>query len=167
MKWLKGLLLISFSFIWFGCKKNIKPDYPSEIRCERFSGVYKMYDPINDVNYLMTCDCLPNTEVNARDSLIFHNYANLIHYTREIKPYSEAPYYLGINIIDPIMDKNGNRWVFTNGGGGYSGENYRKNALIGDSLYITFELSNYPYYVEDDELPLATGETTHFGVKIH
>lgn len=51
--------------------------------------------------------------------------------------------------------------------GGYLGEDYRNNMLIGDSLYISFKMSNYPYYIEDEEAPLATDRIRHYGIKVH
>lgn len=118
MKWLSGLFLVSCMFLMFGCKKYIKPEYPYENGCERFAGEYIMYDPINDEHYTMIIDCTTSSDPDVLNTFVFTNYANQFDFVRSKKNYPEAPGHIGINIIDPIIDKNGNRWVFTNGGGG-------------------------------------------------
>lgn len=165
MKWSRESLLISCVLLMFGCKKNIKPDYPNYIGCERFTGEYLMYDPDNEISYIMTCDCIPKNEQVDSDSLIFKNYANMFNFSQKTGyGFNNPGHFGGIN-SNPLMDKNGHNWAFSNIG--YEGVNDRRNRIIGDSLYIQFSISNAAYYLGEGVSYSECNDCRHYGVKIH
>lgn len=165
MKELEGLFLISCVLLMFGCKKNIKPEYPYENGCERFAGEYIMYDPINEISYVMTCDCIPKENQLDNDTLIFENFANLFSFKRSGDYYLNEPGRLANFAKNPLTDRNGFTWSFSMGG--VSSEGDMRNEIIGDSIYIVFGYDNSLYYLEDDTSYQNCSDCLHYGVKVH
>ncbi|MEX1002529.1 MAG: hypothetical protein WDZ35_10485 [Crocinitomicaceae bacterium] len=155
---------ISLIILFCGCNKYIKDDYPEEKLCERFAGKYKMYDPLSGENYWMEVSCIyVDHFVSNADSIQFVNFANKFSFTY-LAYFSSTNSYLDGTSIDPLTDKNGYRWNFSNSSN-YSYEN-RHNLLIQDSIYIRLWMNNAQYYI-DDSTNYQDIENIQSGIKVH
>ncbi|MFT4600056.1 MAG: hypothetical protein ACI857_000224 [Arenicella sp.] len=157
--------IIIFTSALLGCNKYIKDDYPDEQACERFAGEYNMYDSINNSNYNMNVSCIyTDGIISNADTLHYKNFANLFSFSYNCYFSLEPDGLISGTGIQPLLDKNGNSWVFSNGT--FPSIDERRNVLIGDSLHLKFHINNTAYYV-DEGVPYQDIETTHRGVKIH
>ena len=138
------------------CNKYIVDEYPQECRCERFAGIYDMYDPIDDVNYEMIISCELLSRNYCYDSISILNFANRYNVKYNLpQPGYYIPeldttdyHYLGSVIFPEAIDHWGNRAILTVGGG-YYGIDTLVNRLENDSINIQFSSSNLPFYIED------------------
>ncbi len=159
----RNIIFIGMLTILFSCKKNIKDGYSGELQVERFVGKYHMYDPISEDYYEMIISYIGPSEIYfSADDIEIKNYGNMFN-LNYAKGVSLDPSELEGTIVNPIYDLDSNRWAFNNVGGSI---NPQYNRLIGDSLYIHFEVSNIAYYA-DDGVPYEAYETGHYGVKVH
>ena len=144
------------------CNKYIVDDYPEESNCDRFAGKYLMYDPVNDTNYELIIDCIPyeSQYTYSEDTVFYNNFANLFSFGHRV----DSEKHLVGTIIQPLTDKYGKRWNFSNGLGP-SLEN-RINVLVGDSLYVGFTMDNTAFWI-DDGVPYQSITSVHSGIKIH
>src|SRR5690606_17383960 len=149
------------TFFLLSCNKNIVDDYPPEGGCERYAGLWDMYDPDNDIHYNMTILCESGkTLYSTFDSVHYTNFANLF----------VLGHGVGIDgtfsgtIIQLATDKNGYRWSFSNNY--YPDTLNRINVLLGDSIYLYFHIVNTSYWM-DDSVPFQDITTVHSGVKVH
>ena len=162
---LKNWSYISLLIICVSCYKNVKENYPEEQACERFAGSYEMLDSLNNESYLLVVGC-GYTEVGATnaDTLCYVNFANMFSFEHKSYFSLEPSETINGTAINPLTDKDGNRWAFSYGA--YSSVEERTNVLIGDSLHLKFHINDTAYYLADG-VPYQDIETTHRGAKIH
>jgi hypothetical protein len=148
-----------------GCKKYIPDEYPHEIGCEKFSGIYEMYDPVADSFYIMKVSCTGPEDNNSYDTIYFDNFANKFNFHYKLSYYVDDPFFIAGTIKFPLEDKFGKKWSFSNWQGYYSDSTV--NRLVGDSLFINFSISNIAFYVEDGVPYEACEDCGHTGIKTH
>lgn len=162
-KFLKKLFCISFVVLGsLSCGKHIPDEYPDANSCEKYAGKYLMYDSEGDSSYEMLIECKPLEEdyTNSLDSVFFYNFANRFSYGYN----ADAGGDINGTIIQPLIDKSGNSWTFSS----VHGSDYENkiNVLIGDSIFLRFNIDNTAYWV-DDGIPYQNIISVHKGVKIH
>lgn len=159
---LKKLFCYGIFLLAISCtKKNPDIDYPKEHYCEKFAGLYSMYDPLSDNHYFMTVSCIMN-EDGWPDTIKYSNLANRFNFqdavTEQI-PESCIPTFIGT-----LKDYNGNSTVFSMGCG-FSPE--PGCMLRNDSLYLSFSIDNFAFYLSDGVSWEICDDCMHYGVKIH
>ena len=163
MNTLKKLFCSSlFLILLISCQKNIKDDYPEESQCDKFAGKYEMYDPISNETYNMVICCKGTSKSILGDSLEILNYGNKFNLNFSSGTPLD-PFVLYGTIFSQAFDLDNNRWVLTTVGGSPAPQ---FNRLIGDSLYINFQVSNIAYYIADG-VPYEAYTTGHYGIKVH
>lgn len=163
---LRRLFCISCLYVFLpSCQKHIKDEYAEEMGCERFAGQYQMFDSANASYYNMIVSCIPGDLNSSTDSLEFQNYANLFDFKMPVTYGLNDPDHMSGTGFQPLVDKNGNSWTFSNVG--YSGPNDRLNRVVGDSIYIRFTIDNSLYYSSDGVPYKNCSNFRNFGIKIH
>ena len=160
---MKGLLYFScLMVVLLSCGKNNKNEYPEELNCEKYVGLYQMYDPENEVWYEMVIgDCYSGVLFGSTVwySVPLINFGNRFSFSVGV-----GSQFLSSTIINPLLDKDGNRWNF--GNVYYPDTLNRINVLVRDSIYLFFQIDNTAYW-QEDSIPYQSITSVHSGVKIH
>ena len=154
------------------CGKYIKDDYPDGCICERFEGLFNMYEPHEDINYDMIIDCHCDPKA-IEDTLFLFNFAGQfdisfpvsksgLYVTQEDTTeynWTDGGFFFGIE------DKNGHKTALSAGGPWY-GFDTNVNRLIGDSIFLRYESNNVAFYI-NDSVPYEAFSVITKGKKIH
>lgn len=161
MKNLKTYLLLLIGIISMSSSCHEEDPLPPDPR-DKLTGVFEMRKLENGQTYTMKVE-KAGVPCNFCDSLKYTNYGDLFTFIKLRTPNSNDS-LLDIGIVDPALDKFNHRWKLSRYGN--STPPYNNNIRYGDSLKISFKLSNY-YYYQEDGVPLVFDTIlTHVGVKI-
>ncbi|MEO9796836.1 MAG: hypothetical protein ABJF27_10180 [Crocinitomicaceae bacterium] len=168
----KLFCICSILFSLCSCKKYLAEEYPKGCRCERFAGLYEMYDPHENQNYQMIISCLCN-EDGYEDSLSISNFVNVYDFSYGISQqgiYSPADDSTDDNWIDGsyffgIYDQENHQTALSVGGPWY-GFDSNINRLIGDSIFIRYKADNTAFYINEGTA-YESIDTFTYGVKVH
>ncbi|MFT4600058.1 MAG: hypothetical protein ACI857_000226 [Arenicella sp.] len=158
---LKKWFCISILVLSCSCNKYIKDDYPDETYCEKYAGLYDMYDPEEDIHYDMNISCSHGVIFGSTqwDSIHFENFANKF----------EISYGIGSNsftgtLVNPLLDDEGHSWNF---GNIYFPDTLNRiNVYLNDSIYLYYQIDNTAYWPTEG-VPYQNVTTVHSGRKIH
>lgn len=141
-----------------GCKKEKEcPDNPAVFDGrDQFVGQYKVYDTLG--TYLYSMEIMKASDT-GKDSLFAANWGSRFDLFIRHED-GDLTNYLSYNPPFPSVDHNGHRWAFFQD----PDAAFSSNLLIGDTLRMSYYISNIAFYV-DDGVPFFEWNYREYGVK--
>ncbi len=155
-KYFNYILLLGYISFLSGCTKDSEDmpctsiDVPED--WEKFIGDYQVLDEHGEFSHEMKISHVfsgDNAFGNPADSLLIENFNGLFDIRFEYRTTVDLNNFQ-IGIIDPLVDKSGNRWYFSLAWDDPETE-VIENILVDDTIHFNFTQDNTPYYLEDGQ----------------